>query len=81
MRAMQFYPYRKTPKCLCCTATRANNGTTIMIFASLIASLRARYQAYQAYQARLASYQMLTDKDLAEIGFSRSDIPELARHG
>jgi hypothetical protein len=52
-----------------------------MIFASLIAGLRARYQVHRAYQARLAAYQMLTDKDLAEIGFSRSDIPYLARHG
>ena len=52
-----------------------------MIFATLVASLRTRFQAYRAYQSRLASYQMLTDKDLAEIGFSRSDIPDLARHG
>jgi|EndMetStandDraft_6_1072998.scaffolds.fasta_scaffold64811_1 uncharacterized protein YjiS (DUF1127 family) len=52
-----------------------------MIFVSFIAVLRTRYQAYRAYQDRLAAYQMLTDKDLAEIGFSRGDIPELARHG
>ena len=52
-----------------------------MIFASLIVALRTRYQAYRAYQNRLAAYQMLTDKDLAEIGFSRGDIPDLARHG
>lgn len=52
-----------------------------MIFVSLIATVRARFQAYRAYQNRLAAYQMLTDKDLAEIGFSRGDIPELARHG
>ncbi|GLS21351.1 hypothetical protein GCM10007874_43680 [Labrys miyagiensis] len=52
-----------------------------MIFASLIAALRARYQAYRAYQNRLAAYQMLTDKDLAEIGFSRGDISDLARLG
>ncbi|WP_448951793.1 DUF1127 domain-containing protein [Labrys neptuniae] len=52
-----------------------------MIFVSLIASLRSRYQNYRAYQKRLEAYQMLTNKDLAEIGFSRSDIPDLARHG
>ncbi|MDQ0395201.1 hypothetical protein [Labrys monachus] len=52
-----------------------------MIFAGLIANLRARYRAYSAYRARLDAYQMLTDKDLAEIGFCRSDIPDLARHG
>jgi uncharacterized protein YjiS (DUF1127 family) len=51
-----------------------------MIFASLIAALRARYQSYRAYQNRLAAYQMLSDKDLAEIGFSRGDIPDLARY-
>jgi uncharacterized protein YjiS (DUF1127 family) len=54
---------------------------TKMIFVSLIASLRRRYQAYRAYQKRLEAFQMLTNKDLAEIGFSRSDIPDLARHG
>jgi uncharacterized protein YjiS (DUF1127 family) len=52
-----------------------------MLFVSLIAALRARYQAYRAYQNRLDAYQMLSDKDLAEIGYSRGDIPELARHG
>jgi uncharacterized protein YjiS (DUF1127 family) len=81
MVAMRFHNYRNGPRRLYCGATRVVDGTTIMIFASLIASLRARYQTYKAYQARLAAYQMLTDKDLAEIGYSRSDIPDLARHG
>lgn len=50
-----------------------------MIPASVIADLRIRHQAYRAYQKRREARRMLTQKDLAEIGFSRSDIPDLAR--
>jgi len=52
-----------------------------MIFAALIARIAERYRNFKDYQNRLAAYSLLTDRDLAEIGFSRSDIPELARHG
>ena len=52
-----------------------------MIFTALIARIAERYRNYKAYQNRLAAYSLLTDRDLADIGFSRSDIPELARLG
>jgi uncharacterized protein YjiS (DUF1127 family) len=52
-----------------------------MIFAGLIARIAERYRKHKAYENRLAAYSLLTDRDLAEIGFSRSDIVELARLG
>jgi uncharacterized protein YjiS (DUF1127 family) len=52
-----------------------------MILTALIARIAERYREHKAYQNRLAAYSLLTDRDLAEIGFSRSDIPELARLG
>lgn len=52
-----------------------------MIAASVLADLRIRCQAYRAYQKRLEACRMRTRKDLAEIGFSRSDIADLAGRG
>jgi uncharacterized protein YjiS (DUF1127 family) len=52
-------------------ATRADRG----LFANLKASL-ARRRVYRQTRNELS---MLSDRDLADIGFSRCDVPAIAR--
>jgi uncharacterized protein YjiS (DUF1127 family) len=44
-----------------------------------LTSLRARFAAWRAYRVTLRELSQLTDRDLADIGVCRSDIPAIAR--
>jgi uncharacterized protein YjiS (DUF1127 family) len=41
--------------------------------------LKARYIRWQRYNRTVSELKSLTDRDLADLGISRSDIPRLAR--
>jgi uncharacterized protein YjiS (DUF1127 family) len=41
--------------------------------------LKARYKSWQRYKRTVSELGSLTDRDLADLGISRSDIPRLAR--
>ena len=44
-----------------------------------LTSLKARFAAWHAYRVTLRELSQLTDRDLADIGICRSDIPAIAR--
>ncbi len=41
--------------------------------------LKARYSNWQRYKRTVSELGSLTDRDLADLGISRVDIPRLAR--
>lgn len=41
--------------------------------------LKARYSNWQRYRRTISELGSLTDRDLADLGISRCDIPRLAR--
>jgi uncharacterized protein YjiS (DUF1127 family) len=41
--------------------------------------LKARYRSWQRYNRTISELGSLTDRDLADLGITRSDIPRLAR--
>lgn len=42
-------------------------------------NLRTAFRDYQAYRATVQELKALTDRELADIGTTRSDAPRLAR--
>ena len=46
---------------------------------SLVASLEHRWATYQTYRATVEELQMLSDRELNDIGISRWDIRRIAR--
>jgi uncharacterized protein YjiS (DUF1127 family) len=41
--------------------------------------LKARYSNWQRYKRTVSELESLTNRDLADLGIMRSDIPRLAR--
>ncbi len=41
--------------------------------------LKARYKSWQRYSRTVSELGSLTDRDLADLGIARCDIPRLAR--
>ena len=41
--------------------------------------LKTRYSTWQRYRRTVSELASLSDRDLADLGISRSDIPRLAR--
>lgn len=61
------------------TATRNTTLTQELGgFSGQMARLRQRWADYREYRRTLAELDMLTDRDLADLGLSRLDIKEVA---
>lgn len=46
---------------------------------TLLAHLRQRYQSWKIYRSTLEELQMLSDRELDDIGISRFDVRRVAR--
>lgn len=45
----------------------------------LVKSVRARAEEHRAYRTTLAELNAMTDRELADFGFHRSELPRVAR--
>jgi len=50
-----------------------------MLFSGIIAALIARLQAHRAYKQRLRDLESLDDRELSELGLTRSTLEAAAR--
>ena len=59
--------------------TDVSRRTTAMLFSGIIAALIARLQAHRAYKQRLRELESLDDRELKELGLTRSTLEAAAR--
>ena len=68
----------------CCIAPRfrlskSNRMTSIQRGMTMFSTLRNRYNRWQRYNRTVTELESLSNRDLADLGISRVDIPRLAR--
>jgi uncharacterized protein YjiS (DUF1127 family) len=68
----------------CCTApyivaVNATKDLSIHRGLTMFDFLSRRYQRWQLYNRTVAELESLTNRDLADLGIARSDIPRIAR--